>query len=61
LHSLFQLCFPLSCKSLCAAGTMVNVMGLTNTEAALLQQTQENMENSELRNAAAGYVSAWMR
>lgn len=36
-------------------------MGLTNTEDAVLQQTQESMENSELRNAAAGFLSAWMR
>jgi hypothetical protein len=36
-------------------------MGLTNTEDAVLQQSMENMENSELRNAAAGYMSAWIR
>ena len=43
------------------AGTMVNVMGLTQTEDAVLQQSTENAENCEHRHAAAGYMSAWMR
>jgi hypothetical protein len=43
------------------AGTLVNVMGLTQTEDAVLQQSIENAENGEHRRAAAGYMSAWMR
>ncbi len=42
-------------------GTLVNVMGLTQTEEAVLTQCLQNSENSEHRNAAAGYMSAWMR
>ncbi len=46
---------------MCGAGTLVNVMGLTSTEAAVLQQSVDKAENSMHRNAAAGYISAWTR
>ena len=46
---------------MCDAGTLVNVMGLTSTEGAVLQQSVDKAENSMHRNAAAGYISAWIR
>jgi hypothetical protein len=42
-------------------GTLVNIMGLTSIEDALLRQAIDNVQNNKHRNAAAGYVSAWIR
>ncbi len=42
-------------------GTLVNIMGLTSVEDAVLRQALDNAQNNQHRNAAAGYVSAWIR
>jgi hypothetical protein len=36
-------------------------MGLTSVEGAVLELSVDKAKNSRHRNAAAGYISAWIR